>query len=66
MWCHIQEVGIHYKAIKKIISIMNHFKWVSCHHSMVHPQVEDEVNSLQLLVVAVNTLNKQPGTVDMG
>jgi hypothetical protein len=32
---------------------------VPCHHGMVHPQIMDEGDSLQLSKLAVNKLNKQ-------
>jgi hypothetical protein len=36
-----------------------HVKWVPCHHGMVHPQVADGGDVLQIWRVAANILNKQ-------
>jgi hypothetical protein len=36
------------------------------HHNMASPQVTDRENCLQLWQVAVDTMNKQPGTADKG
>jgi hypothetical protein len=40
--------------------------WVPCHHGMVHPQVADGGDGLQIWKVAVNILNKQSRTADKG
>jgi hypothetical protein len=37
----------------------NHVKRVPCHHGMVHPQVADGGDGLQIWRVAANILNKQ-------
>jgi hypothetical protein len=39
-------------------------KWVSCHHGMARPQVEDGGEGLQIWWVAANILNKQTRTDD--
>jgi hypothetical protein len=39
---------------------------VPCHHDMVHPQVVDEGDSLQIWRVAANILNEQSWTADKG
>jgi hypothetical protein len=43
-----------------------HVRWVSFHHSMARPQVDDEGNGSQLWGVAANILNKQPLIADKG
>jgi hypothetical protein len=37
-----------------------------CHHSIVHPQVADGGDTLQIWWIAVNILDKQSWTVDRG
>jgi hypothetical protein len=39
---------------------------VPCHHGMAHPQVVDGGDDLRIWKVAVNILNKQSRTADMG
>jgi hypothetical protein len=41
-----------------------HIKWVPCHHGMVHPQVVDGGESLQIRSIGVNILNKKLQTAD--
>jgi hypothetical protein len=51
-----------------VVSPRKFFKkvWVPCHHGMAHPQVADRGDSLQILRVAVNILNKQSWTANKG
>jgi hypothetical protein len=53
---------------KKFCSCLGHFRvrWVSCHHSIVRPQVADGGDGLQVCRVAANILNKQSRTADKG
>jgi hypothetical protein len=44
----------------------SHVRWFPCHHGLVHPQVVDGGDSLQIWRVAVNILNKQSQTADKG
>jgi hypothetical protein len=41
-----------------------HVRWVSCHHGMARPQVEDGGDALQFWREAANILNKQSRTAD--
>jgi hypothetical protein len=43
-----------------------HFKWIPCHHGMVHPQVMDGGDGLQIWRVAANMLNKQSWAANKG
>jgi hypothetical protein len=42
------------------------YKYVPCHHSVACPQVADGEDSLQILSIAVNIMNKQLRTADKG
>jgi hypothetical protein len=46
------------------VNIIAHVKWVPCHHGMVHPQVADGGDSLQIWRLAANILNKQSWAAD--
>jgi hypothetical protein len=46
--------------------ILNHVKWVPCHHGMACPQVADGGAGLQIRRVAANILNKQSQTAGKG
>lgn len=43
-----------------------HVNWVPCRHDMVHPQVADVEDGLQMWRVAPDVLNKQSRTADCG
>jgi hypothetical protein len=43
-----------------------HVRWAPCHQGMVHTQVADGGDGIQLWRVTVNTLNKKPPTADKG
>jgi hypothetical protein len=43
-----------------------HIKWVPCQHGMVHPQVADRGDGLQIWRVAANILNKQSQIANRG
>jgi hypothetical protein len=44
--------------------VIEHVKWVTCHHSMVWPQVADGGGGIQIRKVAANMMNKQSQTPD--
>jgi len=49
-----------------MVSSKYHVLWVPCHHGMVHPQVANGGERLQIQRVAVNILNKQSWAADKG
>jgi hypothetical protein len=48
------------KNLTAVILLASHVKWVTCYHSMAHPQVTGGGDGLQLRKVGANILNKQP------
>jgi hypothetical protein len=55
--------GVMYEITKSWIMV--HVMWIH-HKSMVHSQVKDGGDGLQIWRVAANTLNKQSQTIDKG
>jgi hypothetical protein len=47
-----------------VSTINSHVRWVPCRHRMVHPQVADGGDGLQIWRTATNILNKQSRTTD--
>jgi hypothetical protein len=48
------------------VVVVNHGRWVPCHHGMTHLQVTDGGDALQVLRVTTNIWNKQSRTTDKG
>jgi hypothetical protein len=66
--CHIFKgsVSYVYVMILPCILVIRHVKWVPCHHGMVHCQVVDGGDGLQIWRVGVNIFSYQLWTADKG
>jgi len=55
--CTHKVLGAYTEAFWKLCDIL-HVKWVLCHHGIMHPQVADGGDDLQIWNIAMNILKK--------
>jgi hypothetical protein len=57
---HYHTCTLYFSTINLFCNYKIYVKWVPCYHGMLHPQVANRGDGLQIWRVAANILNKQP------